>query len=192
MFEELVVIGYISRIDMSSKKKDRILPLVVMLFLCVAAVLLSRTYFKVPAVAQDKTFDTEYTLVLSDYAGNQVHLYDYRRKVLIAYAWASWCPYCGAELQNLASLKKTYGDNIQVVAINRGESLETARNYSDHLTNTDGLVFLLDPNDAFFKGIGGYAMPETVFIDSGGTIIFHQRGPIQLPDVQAEIEKLLH
>lgn len=175
-----------------SSKNTQILSLIAILLLCVAAVLISRTFFKVPAAAQDKTFDTEYTLVLSDYAGNQVHLYDYRRKVLIAYAWASWCPYCAGELQNLATLKKTYGDNIQVVAINRGESLQIARDYTDHLTDTDGLVFLLDPNDAFFKGIGGYAMPETVFIDSGGTIIFHQRGPIQIADVQAEIEKLIH
>ncbi len=162
------------------------------LIFSVLAICLMRFAFRVPTVAQAKTFDTEYTLVLSDYSGNKVHLYDYRRQVLIAYAWASWCPYCGNEIQDLAALKKTYGDSIQIVAINRGEPLAVARAYTGALSDTDGVVFLLDPKDAFFKDIGGYAMPEMVFIDSAGTVIYHQRGPIQIAAVKAEIEKLIH
>ena len=165
--------------------------LATIIILSLSAFCLMRLAFHVPTLAAAKTFETEYTLVLSDYSGNKVHLYDYRRQVLIAYAWASWCPYCGSEIQDLAALKKTYGDNIQIVAINRGEPLAVARAYTDGLADTSGVVFLLDPKDAFFKDIGGYAMPEMVFIDSAGTVIYHQRGPIQLPDVKAEIGKLL-
>jgi thiol-disulfide isomerase/thioredoxin len=140
---------------------------------------------------KDATFGKEYGLTLFDYSGKAVHLFDYRRKVLIAYAWASWCPYCGAELQNLAELKKTYGESIAIVAINRSEPLAVAKAFTDHLQNTDGLVFLTDPSDAFFKEIGGYAMPETVFIDVGGAVTFHQRGPIQISGVDEKIKELL-
>lgn len=165
--------------------------LFVSVILIVVAVFFSDFFFRVHSKAKDTTFGKEYGLTLIDYAGNSVHLFDYRRKVLIAYAWASWCPYCGAELQNLAQLKKTYGDNIAIVAINRSEPLPVAKNFTDHLQNTDGLIFLIDPSDSFFKEIGGYAMPETVFIDAGGAISYHQRGPIQLADVDAKIKELL-
>ena len=163
-----------------------------MLLFLIVAVFATRAFFKVTTVATDTTFSKEYALTLSDYNGVAVHLYDYRRKVLVAYAWASWCPYCALELQNLSVLKKTYGENIQIVAINRGESLQVARTYTNAISNVDGIVFLLDPMDAFFKEIGGYAMPETVFIDGGGDIIFHQRGPIHIEEVRAKIEELLH
>ena len=173
--------------------KNQLMYLASAILLIVVAAAMMTTLFRTPTAAHTaSTFTTEYTLVLSDYNGKAVHLYDYRRQVLIAYAWASWCPYCGAEIEGLAQLKATYGDNVQIVAIDRGEPLAVARAYTNALTDTSGVVFLLDPTDSFFKDIGGYAMPEMVFIDSSGTIIFHQRGPIQMSDVQMEIEKLLH
>ena len=41
------------------------------------------------------------------------------------------------------------------------------------------------------KAIGGYAMPEMVFIDGGGNIIYHQRGPIQMTDIQARLSEIV-
>lgn len=173
-------------------KRSRFALLATILACCAGAAILATLVFRLPAPGRAATFDTEYTLVLSDYSGNPVHLYDYRRKVTIAYAWASWCPYCASEIEGLAQLKKTYGDSIQVVAINRGESLNTAKSFTDHLTDTEGVVFLLDPDDQFFKLIGGYAMPEMVFIDGSGNIVYHQRGPVTMNDANAEIQKLVH
>jgi thiol-disulfide isomerase/thioredoxin len=162
------------------------------ILLLLFAILFSRFFFHVQVnKAKDTSFGKEYGLTLTDYSGKSVHLFDYRRKVLIAYAWASWCPYCGAELQDLAHLKNTYGDSLAIVAINRGEPLPVAKAFTDHLQNTGGLVFLIDPSDSFFKEIGGYAMPEMVFIDAGGAISYHQRGPIQIADVDAKIKELL-
>ncbi len=165
--------------------------LIISISVFLVAVLFSLAVFRVHEKEKDTNFAKEYGLQLTDYTGKSVHLFDYRRKVLIAYAWASWCSYCGAELQNLAKLKKTYGDNIQIVAINRGEALTVAKHFTDNLQDTAGLIFLIDPQDSFFKEIGGYAMPETVFIDVGGAILYHQRGPIQLPEVDQKIKELL-
>ena len=142
------------------------------------------------AVPQE-TFAHAYGLALTDYDGKEVHLYTFRRKVLVAYAWASWCTYCGGELKQLAKLKAQYGDDVQMVAINRGESLQVARDFTSKLPDTDGLIYLLDPQDAFFKEIEGYAMPETVFIDSSGAVTFHQRGPMKLQEVDDKIKELL-
>ena len=135
------------------------------------------------------TFNKSYGLVLKDYDGKDVHLYEFRRKVLIAYAWATWCPYCSAELQNLSEMKKKYGDDVQIVAINRAETVVVAKPFTDKL-GISNILFLIDPEDAFFKSISGYAMPETVFINERGEIVFHQRGPLNLPELEQRIHEL--
>lgn len=141
--------------------------------------------------ADEDTFREEYALVLKDYEGNDVRLSDYRREFLVIYAWASWCPYCGDEIRNLASMKQEYGDKITILAINRAEPLVDAKDYSDKLGDIPGVTFLLDPNDTLYKKVQGYAMPETLFIKSNGEILFHQRGPIELQAVRERIEELL-
>jgi thiol-disulfide isomerase/thioredoxin len=141
--------------------------------------------------SDDETFAEEFGLVLKDYNGNDVRLSEFRRKVLIVYAWASWCPYCGEELKNLAQLKRAYGDEVQILAVNRAEPLPDAKGYTDGLGVAQDLVLLMDPNDTLYKDIGGYAMPETIFIDEQGAITFHQRGPIQLAAVEEKIQEIL-
>jgi thiol-disulfide isomerase/thioredoxin len=136
-----------------------------------------------------ETFREEFNLTLQSYDGTDVPLSEFRRSIIVAHTWASWCPYCGDELKNLAELKREFGDSITVLAVNRAESLEEARAFTDPL-DLSGVEILLDPDDAFFRSIGGYAMPETVFIDSNSEVIFHQRGPIQMDEVRARIQEL--
>ena len=131
-----------------------------------------------------------YGLSFTDYAGNEVHLYDFRRKPLVVYTWASWCPYCGAEMQHLAEVQSQYGDKIQIVAINRGEARATAKNFTDHLSVSDKLIILLDPADAYFKQIGGYAMPETLYINAAGETAAHTRGPSKPADVDSNLKNI--
>ena len=141
--------------------------------------------------ADESTFREEYALVLKDYAGNDVELSDFRRKILIVYAWASWCPYCGKELEYLSELKGRYGDELSIVAVNRAEPLVEAKDFTDKLQGMDRLVLLLDSSDALYKQIDGFAMPETIFINSRGDIIYHQRGPIKPEEVDAKVSELM-
>ena len=71
---------------MTSRNQN--LALTLMALFLVVAFIATHFFFKVKSAAMDTTFSKEYALALSDYEGNTVHLYDYRRKVLIAYAWA--------------------------------------------------------------------------------------------------------
>lgn len=141
--------------------------------------------------ADETTFREEYALVLKDYAGNDVKLSDFRREILIVYAWASWCPYCGKELEYLAELKGRYGDELSIVAVNRAEPLVEAKDFTDKLQGMEKLVLLLDSGDALYKQIDGFAMPETIFINSRGDIIYHQRGPIKPEEVDAKVAELM-
>lgn len=144
-----------------------------------------------PFSSEKTGFSDEYALVLQDMQGNEVRLSEFKNDILVAYVWASWCPYCAQEIDNLAALKQQYGERIQVLAINRSEPKAVAQAYIAQLPHVSGVTFLLDPNDAFFKQVGGYAMPETMFIRGRGEVVFHQRGPMQLQEVQEQLTVLL-
>jgi thiol-disulfide isomerase/thioredoxin len=157
------------------------------------AVVVAGGFLAYSVLTADKTptFRKEYGLTLLDYQGHEVRLSEFKNKIVVAYAWASWCPYCGAEIEHLAQLREKYGANIQILGVNRGESLAVAQDFTSHLHSVDGVLFLLDPDDAFFKMIGGYAMPETVFVRSNGEILYHQRGPMRYEEAEAQLQAIL-
>jgi thiol-disulfide isomerase/thioredoxin len=159
-----------------------------------ALVLLSGTayylFFMPDPLPEDATFADEFALTLRDYEGNDVALSAFEGSVLVVYLFASWCPYCGDEMRALANLKSRYGEAVSVLAVNRAEPLLEAKAYTDSLGIT-GLLYLIDRDDTIYKDIGGYAMPETVFITERGEILFHQRGPIKIPELEARLAELL-
>ena len=54
------------------------------------------------------------------------------------------------------------------------------------------MTFLLDSKDAFYKGIGGFSMPETIFADADGNIIIHKRGPIALDEMRQKVNSIIN
>jgi thiol-disulfide isomerase/thioredoxin len=128
---------------------------------------------------------------LADYEGRKVSLADFKGKPLIINMWASWCPFCRRELPDLAAVSRESNGALSVIAINRGEPLETARRYSDSLGTGKEVLFLLDPNDSFYQSIGGFSMPETIFVDRKGNIRSHRRGFMEEEEIRRRIEELL-
>lgn len=113
---------------------------------------------------------------LVDYNGEQHSLADYAGKHLVINSWAAWCPFCKKELVDFAAVQQELGDEVQFIAINRSESLETAKGFTDEHGISDDMIFLLDPEDSFYQSIAGFAMPETIFVNPEGQIVFHKRG----------------
>ncbi|MBI2989895.1 MAG: TlpA family protein disulfide reductase [Candidatus Magasanikbacteria bacterium] len=130
-------------------------------------------------------------LVLKDYSGKDVSLRGLVGKTLVINSWASWCPFCKNELPDFITLQKEFGEKILVIAINRGESLEIAREYTDRLAGLGNVLYLLDPDDSFYRGIGAFSMPETIFVDVRGDITDHKRGPMELEEMRAKVKKLI-
>lgn len=128
---------------------------------------------------------------LQDYNGKIVKLADFAGKPLIVNSWAAWCPFCRKELVDFAAAQKEFGDDVVIVAIDRVESQETAKKYTDELGVTNGLIFLLDPSDSFYQSIGGFSMPETIFVDRDGNIAERKRGPMDINEMRQKIQKLL-
>ncbi len=128
---------------------------------------------------------------LNDYHGNKVSLSDFAGKNVVVNSWAAWCPFCVLELKDFAQLQEELGDAIVIIAIDRAELLETARGYTDDTGVSDKLVFLLDPADSFYKSIGGSVMPETIFVNDAGEIVFHKRGPMSLEEMRIKVKEVL-
>lgn len=128
---------------------------------------------------------------LKDYDGNRVSLADFSGKPVVVNSWAVWCPFCVEELKDFAAVKREFGDQIEIIAIDRAESLERAKTFTDELGLTDDLIFLLDPNDSFYRSISGFSMPETIFVDREGNIRIHKRGPMDAAEIREKIQSIL-
>lgn len=128
---------------------------------------------------------------LPDYTGRKVSSLDFKGKVMVINSWAVWCTFCKDELGDFAKLQEEFKDEIVVVAIDRAESISKAKGFTDSIDITNKMMFLLDASDSFYKSIGGFAMPETVFTDTSGKIISHKRGPMKLDEMRENILKII-
>lgn len=137
-------------------------------------------------------FDRLLEVNLQDHNGNAVSLADFKGTPLVLNSWAAWCPFCKKELPDFAAVQKKFGDKVVIIAIDRRESVETQKSYIDEIGVADDLVFLSDPDDTFYKAIGGLAMPETIFVDQEGNIRDHKRGPMDQNEIAEKIAKLLN
>jgi thiol-disulfide isomerase/thioredoxin len=129
--------------------------------------------------------------ILKDYDGNNISFAGLKGKPLVINSWAAWCPFCVRELPDLAVLQEEFVDEIVVVAIDRAESSVTAKEFSDERGVTGRIILLLDPADSFYQSIGGFSMPETLFIDRDGFIQDHKRGVMELDEMRRRVEKIL-
>lgn len=130
-------------------------------------------------------------LKLKNYNGEVVSLSNFKGKPLVINAWAAWCPFCRKELVDFATAQKEFGDKVIIIAIDRAETKDTAKKYTDELGVTNGMVFLLDSSDSFYQSIGGFSMPETIFVDKDGHIADHKRGPMDVKEMRERIKKIL-
>ncbi|MEX0910425.1 MAG: TlpA disulfide reductase family protein [Candidatus Paceibacterota bacterium] len=128
---------------------------------------------------------------LVNYRGEIVSLEEFRGQVLVINSWAAWCPFCRDELPDFAKLQQEFGDEITVIAIDRQEPLEKSKGYTDELGITDDMLFLLDSSDSFYKAIGGFSMPETIFVNRAGQIVVHKRGPMELEEMREHTLKVI-
>jgi len=126
--------------------------------------------------------NTPYT----DLEGNPFTFDSYRGQVRVVNAWASWCPFCTQELSDFEKLAAEFADkNVAVIAINREEPRERASRFLKTLGDLSHIDFAIDLTDAYYTSIGGFSMPETLFYDIEGNVVFHKRGFMDLDEMRA-------
>jgi len=137
-------------------------------------------------------FDKAPDFTLKDYDGNEVSLSDSNGKIRVVNSWAVWCPFCVDELPDFGRLQEEFGDQIVIIAIDRAESRDKTKKFTDELGITDMFILLIDPKDSFYKSIGGFSMPETLFVDEEGNIRIHKRGPMTFEEMKEKVESILN
>lgn len=119
-----------------------------------------------------------------------IALADFSGKPLVINTWATWCPFCVQELSEFDRVQQEFGNEVVIIAVNRFESRSQAQNFTEGL-GLDNVLFLLDSGDNFYQNIGGFSMPETLFINAAGEIIHHKRGPMQIAEIRDKIQDIL-
>ncbi len=104
-----------------------------------------------------------------DGAGRAVSLTDFRGRVVLLNAWATWCVPCRAEMPSLDRLQeKLGGPDFEVVAlsIDRG-GLPVVEAFYDDLKLAALRVYLDQPGEAM-RALGIAGLPTTLLIDRAG------------------------
>jgi thiol-disulfide isomerase/thioredoxin len=101
-------------------------------------------------------------------SGEIVSLSDYRGKPVLINFWATWCPPCVQEMPVIQAAANQYEDELVVLAVNGGESVEQIGAFAEAFGYT--LTFLLDPETSLANLYGVRGFPTTFFIDPEGLV----------------------
>lgn len=128
---------------------------------------------------------------LEDFDDKTYKLADYRGKLVVVNFWASWCPPCVEEMPDFAEVKQEFGEQFEILAINRGEDPEQAKRFAEEVGVIGSYPLLLDPGDKLFKSYKSFGMPTTVFVGKDGNILERKTGQISKEEFQAKIKKYI-
>jgi hypothetical protein len=98
---------------------------------------------------------------------------------------------CKDQLLAAAQIQQEYQGQVTFVAVNRTDSPKEAKEFTDALKITDKLLFILDPNDDFYRNIGGTNIPETLFVDAQETVRAYSKAPMNARQIREQLQLIL-
>lgn len=129
---------------------------------------------------------------LLDRNGNRVTLYETLadRPVFLNF-WASWCPPCLEEMPLMDASYQTYKNDVEILAVNRGEDGPTAVEYIDRtLPVRVSYPILFDPNEDVSRVYIKIGMPVSYFITKDGIIRHRRFGPLTPDEIEDNMKDL--
>ena len=110
---------------------------------------------------------------------NSFRLADFQGKVLVINLWASWCGPCRREIPEYEKVRKDYaGRNVEFIGLTTEDPAGATQRVNKFVRDT-GFGFLLgwaDREMARMLMNGKTAIPQTLVIDGGGSIVNHWAG----------------
>ncbi|WP_010245447.1 TlpA family protein disulfide reductase [Acetivibrio cellulolyticus] len=134
--------------------------------------------------ANNSSLKPAYDFELTDLAGNNVKLSDYKGKIVFLNFWATWCPPCRSELPEFNEANKIFEKNADAVllAVNlttggaRGETEDVVRQFISEKGYT--MKVLLDKTGSVADKYSIYSIPTTYVINKDGNIYTYYEGAI--------------
>ncbi|GMR01802.1 MAG: TlpA disulfide reductase family protein [Acidimicrobiia bacterium] len=105
-----------------------------------------------------------------DFDGEQVTLSQYSEAGMpvVLNFWASWCPFCIAEMPDFERVSQATLDEVAFIGVN----LQDDQSLATSLAEETGVTYRLtrDPQGVVYAAFGGIGMPTTVFVDASGIV----------------------
>jgi thiol-disulfide isomerase/thioredoxin len=119
--------------------------------------------------------------------GEAVALADYAGTPVVLNFWASWCPFCIAEMPDFEDTSNAHTDQVAFIGVN----LQDDAGAADSLAVETGVTYQLarDPQGVVYSAFGGIGMPTTVFIDADGVVAEVVTGALSRGDLEAKIDQ---
>jgi thiol-disulfide isomerase/thioredoxin len=125
-----------------------------------------------------------------DLEGRPISTDKYAERIVVVAFWATWCPPCREQIAVLDLLQARYFDDIRVVGVSVGESLEVVVRYLE--AHSSHLQMSRDPDFAAMDAMtGSGAIPTTVFIDDHGQIRCEEVGVVDLRTLSEHVGALM-
>jgi thiol-disulfide isomerase/thioredoxin len=108
-----------------------------------------------------------------DFNGKSVTQSDFKNKVVILNAWASWCSPCVEEMPSLFEATKHFKGKISLLAVSLDQNEADARKFLEAFpdSKTEGVTFLFDKDSYFSNRLKIDKLPETFIINKNGKIV---------------------
>ena len=138
------------------------------------------------AKASNKVID----FTLTDTTGNAVKLSDYRGKVVVIDAWATWCPACVAEIPNLIKAQAALTKD-KAPAVLLGVSVDRDRNAVKRFVKDNKVNYpVVYADNKALELLGDFEYIPTKFvIDPEGKVREAVEGSMSVADLKALIAK---
>lgn len=113
---------------------------------------------------------------------------DYADRPLVINFFASWCPFCIAEMPDFEHVHRLLGEDVAFLGVSQSD----ARGASIDLARETGITYdtAIDERGEFFRAVGGQGMPTTIFVRPGGEIADVWVGPLSADGLQERVADL--
>jgi peroxiredoxin len=106
---------------------------------------------------------------LPDVEGNQIHLADFRGKVVLLDFWATWCPPCRAAIPHTVTLQRKYrADGFAVLGMNMDHNPEDLVSFLERVEVNYPILITDSATRTSFGGVA--SIPLAFLIDRQGKI----------------------